>query len=86
MRHFVTACLMRFAAYATGALALAVVLLATTAAIYYGATHWLETLQNLASSTLSGIGIAIGGCVGSALILRFKAARKFVRSILKDLQ
>ena len=42
--------------------------------------------ESLASSTLSGVGMAIGGCLGSALILRFKAARSYIRSVLKDLQ
>ena len=55
-------------------------------ALVYAATHRTETLSNLASSTLTGIGMAIGGCLGSALILRFKAARHYLRSVLKDLQ
>jgi len=76
----------RTAAYATGAFALVLVAVSGVAALVYAATHSTETLTNLASSTLSGVGMAIGGCLGSALILRFKAARKYLRSILKDLQ
>ena len=76
----------RTVAYVTGAFALLLVTGSAVAALLYAATHHLETLNNLASSTLSGIGIAIGGCLGSALILRFKAARHYLRSVLKDLQ
>jgi hypothetical protein len=56
------------------------------AAKIYALHHRMETVNNLASSTLSGVGMAIGGCLGSALILRFKAARSYIRSVLKDLQ
>lgn len=76
----------RSAAYVSGAFALAVVAVSAIAALFYAATHTSETLSNLASSTLSGVGMAIGGCIGSALILRFKTARKYLRSVLKDLQ
>ena len=81
-RHLVQ----RASAYVTGAFALLVVTTSAVAALLYAATHHSETLSNLASSTLSGIGIAIGGCLGSALILRFKTARHYLRSVLKDLQ
>ena len=54
--------------------------------IVYAATHRTQTFSNLASSTLTGIGMAIGGCLGNVLILRFKAARHYLRSVLKDLQ
>ena len=76
----------RTIAYTTGAFALLIVSVSAVAALIYAATHGTETLTNLATSTLTGIGMAIGGCLGSALILRFKAARKFLRSVLKDLQ
>ncbi len=72
-------------AYGTGALALAVVAAAAMSALTYAALHRSETLLNLATSTLSGVGMAIGGCLGSALILRFKAARRFVRGIIRDI-
>ena len=76
----------RVVAYTTGACALLIVAVSAVAALLYAASHRWETINNLASSTLTGIGMAIGGCLGSALILRFKAARSFVRSVLKDLQ
>jgi uncharacterized membrane protein YfcA len=72
-------------AYASGSLALLVVVVAVVSAIGYALTHNSETLSNLATSTLSGIGMAVGGCIGSALILRFKAARQFIRGILDDI-
>ncbi len=72
--------------YFTGTFALGLVATSTIAALIYAATHGLETLSALATSTLSGVGVAIGGCLGSALILRFRIAREFVRSLLKDLQ
>jgi hypothetical protein len=76
----------RAVAYMTGACALLIVSVSAVAALFYAATHSSETLQNLASSTLTGVGMAIGGCLGSALILRFKSARHYIRSVLKDLQ
>ena len=79
------ATLQRLVAYATGAVALLLVAAAAISALTYAAMHGSETLLNLATSTLSGVGIAVGGCLGSALILRFKAARKFIRGVMKDI-
>ncbi len=73
-------------AFISGAFALSLVTVSAIGAIFFAATHHVETLKNLASSTLTGVGMAIGGCLGSALILRFKAARQYLRSILRDLQ
>ncbi len=73
-------------AFISGAFALTLVTVSAIGAIFFAATHHVETLKNLASSTLTGVGMAIGGCLGSALILRFKAARQYLRSILRDLQ
>ena len=84
--HVVTAASKRAIAYVSGTCALIIVAVSAAMAGFYAATHGLETLQNLATSTLTGIGMAIGGCLGSALILRFKAARYYLRSVLKDLQ
>ena len=53
--------------------------------IAYATLHHSETLQNLATSTLSGVGMAIGGCLGSALILRFKTARRFVKNLVHEI-
>jgi len=77
--------LQRLIAYGTGALALIVVAAAAGSAVAYAATHGTETLTHLGNSALQGIGMAIGGCLGSALVLRFKVARKYVRSVLKEI-
>lgn len=72
--------------YLVGALALAIVLTSTIAALIYAVSNGMATLSNLATSTLSGVGMAIGGLIGSALILRFKTARNYVRSVLNDVK
>jgi hypothetical protein len=72
--------------YATGLFAILVVVVSTVSAVVYASTNVWETLRNLASSTLSGIGVAIGGCLGSALILRFKAAREFIKKLLGEVK
>ncbi|MHB8107902.1 MAG: hypothetical protein ACYDH4_10840 [Candidatus Cryosericum sp.] len=74
----------RLLTYATGTLALLIVAASAVSAVAYAAMHHSETLTNLATSTLSGIGMAVGGCLGGALILRFKAARKFLRGVIQD--
>lgn len=71
--------------YLTGALALLIVAASIVAALIYAVLNGLATLSNLATSTLSGIGIAIGGCIGSALIMRFKVARRYVKGVLNDI-
>jgi len=86
VKHVVTTASQRAVAYITGGCALLIVAVAAVAAMVYAVHHRMETVNNLASSTLSGVGMAIGGCLGSALILRFKAARSYIRSVLKDLQ
>lgn len=86
VKHVVTTASLRAVAYITGGCALLIVAVAAVAAMVYAVHHRMETVNNLASSALSGVGMAIGGCLGSALILRFKAARSYIRSILKDLQ
>ena len=75
----------RLLAYLSGALALTVVTAAAVSALTYAAMHRSETLLNLATSTLSGVGMAIGGCLGSALVLRFKTARRFVSNVVRDI-
>ena len=72
--------------YLTGLVALIIVAGATAAASVAAVTQGSAALVNLANSTLSGLGIAIGGCLGSALILRFQAARKFIGSVVQDVQ
>jgi hypothetical protein len=74
----------RILTYVSGAVALLIVTASVVAAVYYAALNGVATLSNLATSTLSGIGMAIGGCLGSALILRFKSARRYVAGVLKD--
>ena len=77
--------LQRLIAYGTGALALIVVAAAAGSAITYAMMHGTETLSHLGNSALQGIGMAIGGCLGSALVLRFKVARHYVKGILKEI-
>lgn len=79
------ASLQRLIAYLTGTLALLVVAASAASALTYAALHRSETLLNLANSTLSGIGMAVGGCLGSALIFRFKAARRFIKGVVRDI-
>ena len=74
----------RLIAFVTGALALLVVAGATGSAITYAVMHGTATLVNLGNSALSGVGMAIGGCLGSALVLRFKSARRYIRHILHE--
>lgn len=75
----------RIIAYLTGTLALMVVAASTASALTYAITHGPETINNLGTSTLSGIGVAVGGCIGSGLLLRFKMARRFIKSVLNDI-
>ena len=77
--------LQRLIAYSTGTLALIVVAAAAGSAVTYVVMHGAETLTHLGNSALQGIGMAIGGCLGSALVLRFKVARKYIKSILKEI-
>lgn len=77
--------LQRLLAYATGAVALIIVAAAAGSAITYAVMHGTETLTHLGNSALQGIGMAIGGCLGSALVLRFKVARKYVKGLLKEI-
>lgn len=77
--------LQRMIAYATGALALVIVAAAAGSAVTYAVLHGTETLTHLGNSALQGIGMAIGGCLGSALVLRFKVARKYVKGLLKEI-
>ena len=75
----------KLTAYLTGALALVVVAASAGSALTYAATHGAETLGHLGNSVIAGIGMAVGGCLGSALVLRFKAARRFVAVLLKEI-
>jgi uncharacterized membrane protein YfcA len=74
----------RLIAFVTGALALVVVAGAAGSAVTYAVMHGTETLVHLGNSALSGVGMAIGGCLGSALVLRFKSARRYVHHLLKE--
>ncbi len=77
--------LQRLIAYGTGAVALVIVAAAAGSAITYAVMHGTETLTHLGNSALQGIGMAIGGCLGSALVLRFKVARKYVKNVLNEI-
>jgi hypothetical protein len=72
--------------YVTGAFAMLVVLISAASALVYAGTHQMETLKNLASSTLTGIGMAVGGCLGSGLILQFQSARNFIKKLLGEVK
>src|SRR5271157_324873 len=71
-------------AYGSGALALVLVAASTGSAVTYAVLHGQATLSQLGMSVLNGVGIAVGGCLGSALVLRFKAARRFVYGVIHD--
>jgi hypothetical protein len=75
----------RLLTYVAGAVAVLIVVAAAVSALTYAALHHSETLRNLGTSTLSGVGMAVGGCLGSALILRFKAARRFIKGVIHDI-
>ena len=75
----------RLIAFATGGLALVIVAGAAGSAITYAVMHGAQTLTLLGNSALSGIGMAIGGCLGSALVLRFKGARRYVHHLLHEI-
>ena len=66
----------RLIAYITGGLALLVVAAATGSAVTYVVMNGVQTLSLLGNAALNGIGMAVGGCLGSALVLRFKSARR----------
>jgi hypothetical protein len=77
--------LQRLVAYTTGALALIVVAAAAGSAITCAVMHGTQTLMQLGNSALQGIGMAVGGCLGSALVLRFKVARRYVKGVLNEI-
>lgn len=74
----------RTIAYLTGALALLIVTASAASALVYATTHWSETLHTLASGVLQGAGMAVGGLVGSFLVMRFQAARGFLKTLVAD--
>lgn len=76
----------RILTYATGAFALTIVAAAIVSALCYALTHHREAMSGLATSTLSGVGMAVGGCLGSAIVLRFKAARQFIHNVVKEVK
>lgn len=75
----------RLITFVTGAVALTLVAAAAGSAITYAVMHGTETLTNLGNSALQGIGMAIGGCLGSALVLRFKVARHYIKGLLREI-
>ena len=74
----------KFVEYSTGALAMLIIAVSVVMALVYAVVHGLATLETLATGTLQGVGCAIGGLIGSALVMRFEAARTFLRNLLKD--
>jgi TRAP-type C4-dicarboxylate transport system permease small subunit len=75
----------RIVTVVTSVLALAVVAASAASALVYAMTHGAETITNLGISTLSGIGVAVGSCIGGGLLLRFRMARRFIKSVLTDI-
>ena len=76
----------KFLAFVTGAVAIAVVASSAGSAVTYAIMHGTETLIHLGNSALSGVGMAVGGCLGSALVLRFKIARHYVKGVLNEIK
>jgi len=72
--------------YSTSAIALLLVAASVVGALIYAVEHGLATLEELATGTLQGIGVAIGGLIGGALVMRFEAARTFLKNLLKDIK
>ncbi len=74
----------RIIAYTTGALALLIVAASAASALVYATMHWQETLHTLASGVLQGAGMAVGSLVGGYLVLRYQAARGFLKTLVED--
>jgi len=70
--------------YVTGAVALLIVAAAVVLALIYAIKHGVATLDELAAGTLQGVGCAIGGLIGGALVLRFQTARDFLHNLIKE--
>lgn len=73
-------------AFTTAAIASIIVVAALGSAFYYAGTHICETLGKISLSVLNGIGVAVGGMLGSLLLMRFKTARSFLKNFVKDIQ
>lgn len=69
--------------YFTGCIALISVSAAVLATVHFIATDSGAGLK-FATSMLGGIGAAMGACIGGALILRFKSARRFLRQLFYE--
>jgi hypothetical protein len=82
-RHF---SVRKLVEYSTSAIAFLLVAASVVGALVFAIHHGLATLDELATGVLQGLGVAIGGLVGSALVLRFEAARTFLRNLLKDIK
>ena len=77
-RHFACAI-----SYCTGAVSIAVILFVIVTAIRMAWTD-ASARDHVASGVLNGVGVAIGTLAGGAIVMRFKAARQFVRRIIKE--
>ena len=76
----------RIFAYITGTFALLIVGASVVSALIYAINNNAETIVNLATSTIQGVGMAVGSIIGSAIVLRFKAARCFIKSFVEDVK
>jgi hypothetical protein len=77
---------MKIFSYVTGVVALLIVATAAVLAALFAAQHTAETLKNLAVSTLQGIGMSVGGLLGSALVMRFQVARDYVKKLVGEVK
>lgn len=70
----------KFIGYITGCAALISVSAAIVVTIHFLATSPNAPSQ-IGSSMLAGLGTALGAFLGGAMVLRFKAARSFLRKL-----
>lgn len=72
-----------FLNYVTGCTAVMVIIAAVFVMMDYIATNH-EATSKLAGAMLGGIGSVLGAAIGGMLILRFKAARRFIRNLFSE--
>lgn len=75
----------RILAFIAGGFAVIVVAVALVSSIFYAGTHIFETLASMAQGILNGVGVAVGGMLGSLLLMRFKSARRFIKKTVEDI-
>ena len=73
----------KFISYITGCAALIAVSAAIVVTIHFLATS-ANAPSQIGSSMLAGLGTALGAFLGGAMVLRFKAARSFLRKLFTE--